>query len=80
MGPALPTLPPNPTTQPVYLVRYGLMRHVGAFTAGGSLERGQVVVVVGCGTELGEVLAPAPGSLPPPANSPASCGRPAPTI
>lgn len=46
----------------VYFVRYGLMRHVGAFASeGGPAERGQAVVVRSArGTEVGEVVAPAP--------------------
>lgn len=49
----------------VYLVRYGLMRHVGAFAADScAFGRGDVVVVRSSrGTELGEVLAPASTSV-----------------
>lgn len=45
-----------------YLVRYGRMRHIGRFAADSDrFERGQRVVVRSCrGTELGEILAPAP--------------------
>jgi hypothetical protein len=44
-----------------YLIRYGVMRHVGRFSApswrDGSLERGQLVVIqTDRGVELGEVL------------------------
>jgi hypothetical protein len=63
--------------QSVYLIRYGLMRHVSALaTEAGPLERGQMVVIHSPrGTELGEVLAPAPLSLAPLAD--ASVVRPA---
>lgn len=49
-----------------YLIRYGLARSLGRFEAtAGSFERGQAVVIrTHRGTELGEVLAPAPPSLP----------------
>lgn len=48
-----------------YLVRYGLMRHVGVFSAAGPpLERGQQVVIESArGRELGEILATAPASM-----------------
>lgn len=54
-----------------YLVRYGLMRHVGAFSAvEGPLQRGQCVIIDSPrGTELGEVLAAAPDSVAPRAAS-----------
>jgi hypothetical protein len=48
-----------------YLVRYGLMAHIGRFAADASdFARGQVVVVRSHrGTELGEVLTPASPSV-----------------
>ncbi|MEO6810211.1 MAG: PSP1 C-terminal domain-containing protein [Isosphaeraceae bacterium] len=49
-----------------YLVRYGLMRHVGRFLADDEYDQGDAVVVrTHRGTELGEVLAatdPIPGT------------------
>jgi hypothetical protein len=57
----------------VYLVRFGLMGHVGRFEAGGvaPLERGRAVVVRTVrGVELGEVLAPSRAGADPAATAP----------
>ena len=59
-----------------YLIRYGVMRHVGRFSAlsvgESSLERGQLVVIqTDRGVELGEVLIALDGK-------PDPCGRPDP--
>ena len=56
----------------VYLVRYGLMHHVGRFHAeAGPYDRGQAVVVRSPrGIELGEVLTPL-ATAPPPGPTPA---------
>jgi hypothetical protein len=60
-----------------YLIRYGVMSHVGRFpavpTCDRSLERGQLVVIqTDRGLELGEVLIATDGKAAPPGNSPAA--------
>ena len=58
-----------------YLIRYGVMSHVGRFpalpTCDHSLERGQLVVIqTDRGLELGEVLIATDGKAAPPGNRP----------
>jgi cell fate regulator YaaT (PSP1 superfamily) len=53
---------PVAMNEPIYLVRFGAMSHIGTFrAAGSSYERDQTVIIRSSrGTELGQVLARAP--------------------
>jgi PSP1 C-terminal conserved region len=67
----------DPVGEKSYLIRYGVMSHVGRFPAhpscDRSLERGQLVVIqTDRGVELGEVLIATDGMAAPPGNSPAA--------
>src|SRR4051794_36626156 len=62
-----------------YLIRYGVMGHVGRFLADSDgYRRGQTVLIQSHrGTELGEILIPVAPEAPPVPSSPARVLRPA---